>query len=214
MPLQTQDDAINLLDQSWSFIVDDCRSVLGSELHYQAMVYHCLRRAGVPKQQLGMNVKMWIASPVSALFQDLDKKKHQNYQGGFEPIPDVCIFSDSVDADWRRRNHTQTLKSLLLAIEIKVSERKNGRLNYREIAFDIEKLTAHREEAIHQDSSFMPVMLIIDTAPDLNERMTETSLAQIQAKARQEDVGFLYLSPNIEINRLYPAHSHPLADQG
>lgn len=149
-----------------------------------------------------MNVKMWIPAPVSGLFQALDKKKHQHYQGGFEPIPDVCIFSDSVEADWRRRNRERTLQSLLLAIEIKASERKGGRLSYREIAFDIDKLSAHRDEAIHRGSSFTPVMLIVDTAPDTNERMTEKSLAQVQVKAQQEKVGFLYLSPDLEINAL------------
>ncbi|TXH70794.1 MAG: hypothetical protein E6Q83_04560 [Thiothrix sp.] len=202
MLLATQEDALNLLKKSWPLIIDECRSVLGSELHYQAMVYHCLRQTGVPREQLGMNVKMLITKPVSLLFQELDIKKHIEYQGAFEPIPDICIFSPAVEGDWRRRKQEQTLKSLLLAIEIKASERHKGRLSCREIAFDIKKLAAQRVEAQYRGSDFLPVVLIIDTAPDLKERMTEKSLKQVQDKAKQENVGFLYVSPVSEIHRL------------
>ena len=47
--------------KAWPAIVDECRAVWGSELHYQAMIYHALRTAGrVPREQLGMNVKIMI----------------------------------------------------------------------------------------------------------------------------------------------------------
>lgn len=125
---------------AWPHIVTECRQVLGSELHYQAVVYHCLRaHAQVPLAQIGMNVKMMITSPVSDLFRELETKKHEDFRGGFEPIPDVCPFSPRVGADWRRRNNEVTLSSLLLAIEVKASERQNGRLRCGEIVNDIKK---------------------------------------------------------------------------
>ena len=78
-------------------MVAECRRVLGSELHYQAVIYYCLRLHGeVPLEQLGMNVKIWIDNPVSELFRKLDLKKHEDYRGSFEPIPDVCLVSTHV----------------------------------------------------------------------------------------------------------------------
>jgi len=91
-----------------------------------------------------MNVKMWIDNPVSELFRELDLKKHEDYRGGFEPIPDVCLFSPDVEADWQRRKCDKTLAALLLATEVRVSERNDGRLRYGEIIRDITKIAAHR----------------------------------------------------------------------
>lgn len=86
---------------------------MGSELHYQAVIYHCLRSVGkVHPGQLGMNVKIWISDAVSDLFR-----------GGREPIPDLVIFSPDIAGDFRRRNYANTLRRMLLAAEIKVSER-------------------------------------------------------------------------------------------
>ena len=63
--MQTRDDALGALQRAWPPFVAECRSVLGSELHYQALLYHCLRAHGsVPSRQLGMNVKMWITDVV------------------------------------------------------------------------------------------------------------------------------------------------------
>ena len=74
--MHTVEDALTALDLAWPKIKFECLSVLGSELHYQAMIYHLLREHGkVPVEQLGMNVKMWIANPVSLLFQQLAQKK-------------------------------------------------------------------------------------------------------------------------------------------
>ena len=151
-----------------------------------------------------MNVKMYIANPVSQLFRVLDSRKHSDYQGGFEPIPDICLFSQTVQADWRRRNKAITLASLLLAIEVKASERAKGRLRSGEIIGDIEKLAAHRQEAEAYGASFFPVMMVIDTDPLANERMTNKSLLASQAKATEHKVGFLYVSPTLEINTVKP----------
>jgi hypothetical protein len=201
--MQTIHDATAALEAAWPEIVKQCRQVLGSELFYQALVYHCLREHGkVPFSQLGMNVKMRISNPVSDLFKKLDLRKHQDYQGGFEPIPDVCLFTSHVNADWRRRNRAKTLSSLLLAIEIKASEREKGRLRIGEIKTDIEKLAAHHEEARARGYSFLPVVIVIDTAPDKDERMTTKSLEEAQAIALELAVGFMYLSPTSEIQTL------------
>lgn len=199
MEITTQQDASAALKRALPLIKDECAAVLGSELLYQAVIYHCLRQVGVPRSQLGMNVKMRIEEPVSALFQALDQKKKVDFQGGFEPIPDICIFSDAVNGDWRRRNREKTLQSLLLAIEVKASERAKNRLTYNEIAYDIEKLAAHRTEAIHRAYGFKAVMLIIDSAPMASEHMTESSLNQSRLKAQEEQVAFLYFSPDRDI---------------
>ena len=83
--IATIDAAVAILQEAWRAIVDECRAVLAGELHYQAVVYHCLRVAGVPRTQLGMNVKQWIASPIGEHFQKLSLRKNEKYQVGFEP---------------------------------------------------------------------------------------------------------------------------------
>lgn len=201
--MQTSFDAQQRLLKAWPYIVQECRQVLGSELFYQALVYHCLRTyAQVPLEQLGMNVKMYIANPVSDLFKIYDVRKHEDYRGGFEPIPDVCFFSSQVNADWRRRDPEKTLKALLLAIEIKASERDKGRLSEKNITDDILKLVAHKQEANARGSDFLPVMLVIDTAPLKNERMTAKSMLAAKKIAQELQVGFLYVSPDEVINTL------------
>lgn len=199
--METIQEATGKLVEAWPHIVSECRQALGSELFYQAVVYHCLRSyAQVSVEQLGMNVKMRIMNPVSELFKKLDSRKHEDYRGGFEPIPDVCLFSPSVGADWRRRNRDITLSSLLLAIEIKASEREKARLRVGEIINDIQKLAAHREEAIARNASFFPVMMVIDTAPQKHEQMTFDSLMTSQATATELSVGFMYISPTTAIS--------------
>jgi len=157
------------------------------------MVYHAFRTSGmVPINQIGMNVKMRIFNPISTLFNALDSRKHPNFRGGFEPIPDVCLFSPKVRGDWRRRNRMQTLESLLMAIEIKASERANGRLREKELIFDIQKLNAHRQESNNMGHDFIPIMMIIDTAPDSSERITFSTLDQIISHALEHKVGLAY----------------------
>lgn len=130
------------------------------------MIYHHLRLTGnVSARNLGMNVKTFIKDPSTPLFQKLAMKKAEGFNKGFEPIPDVVIFSDAVDSDWRRRNYEATLSSMLIAIEVKASERAGGRLRPKEITDDIDKLAAHREEIKAIDGSMLPVMMIIDSAP-------------------------------------------------
>jgi hypothetical protein len=202
------EQAVKSLVMAWPHIVTEARLVLGSELHYQAMVYHCLRLHGrVPINQIGMNVKMWIDAPVSDLFQKLDLRKHENFRGGFEPIPDVCLFSSDIASDWRRRNYQRTMSSLLLTIEVKASERKGSRLQSGEIINDIEKLAALLKETKVRSTSFIPVMMIIDTAPELLERMTPAGLVKAQLRAQDLSVELMYISQSECINSLENVYS-------
>ena len=191
--------AMKLLE-AWPGIVHDCRETLGSELFYQAVVYHHLRSVGVPKRQLGMNVKMWTSEPVAPLFREFDERKNERFRGGFEPIPDVAMFSEGVNGDWRRRKCEQTLKCLSLVIEVKASERAGARLTVGEFKADIKKLAAHRKECCHRGGDFYPVVMVLDTAPLTREQMTWESYNATKAIAEENSVGFLYCSPDCEFN--------------
>jgi hypothetical protein len=195
--IDTFEDALLAIDVAWKLIISECRQVLGGELHYQAMVYHCLRETGVPLTQIGMNVKQWIIDPVSPLFREADLRKHENFRGGFEPIPDVVIFSREVNADWRRRNYDRTLMTMLAAIEIKASERQGIRLRSKEILADIEKLAAHRDEVAARGRAMAPVMMVIDTAPIDEERMQSAVIAACKGRASELEVFWYYLSPEL-----------------
>ena len=193
---ESQVEALGVLNRSWPRIVDECRGVLGSELHYQAVIYHCLLGVGdVPPRQLGMNVKIWITEVVSDLFKKLDLRKAEEFRGGFEPIPDLVIFSPEIAGDFRRRNHANTLRHLLLAAGIKASERFQGRLRAGEIIDDILKLDALREKAQAREADFIPVVIVVDTAPDKVERMRGWALREARDAASSNGVPFFYLSP-------------------
>lgn len=201
--LETMQDGLRCLMASTESIAKECNSVLGSELHYQAMIYACLRNAGaVPVTQIGMNVKQHITPVHSPLFRRLEAAKHEQYRDGFETIPDVVLFKPSIHADWRRRNHKATLVNMLMAIEVKASERAKARLRPGEIVFDIDKLVAHRQEVRHLGADFVPVMLVIDTAPFESERMTDDARAQVLAHAQANDVILVYASPLDHIVRV------------
>jgi hypothetical protein len=192
----SQAEALEALTQSWSRIVEECRGVLGSELHYQAVIYHCLRSVGdVPSEQLGMNVKIWITDVVSEFFKELDLRKVEDFRGGFEPIPDLVIFSAEIAGDFRRRNYANTLRHMLLAAEIKASERFQRRLRADEIIDDIMKLDALREEAQAREADFIPVVIVVDTAPEEVERMGSWTLTEVRDAASSRGVCFFYLSP-------------------
>jgi len=183
-------------------IVEECRCVLAAELHYQAVVYHCLREVGgVPPGQIGMNVKMWIEDVESDFFKVLDLRKAPGFQGGFEPIPDVVIFGPDIQGDFRRRNNSNTLRQMIMAIEIKASERHQGRLRAKEIIDDVLKLDAHRLEARHRGYDFLPAVIVVDTAPHLAERMTPGAVDSAKLAAEERGVCFFYLSPEEEFQR-------------
>lgn len=194
--IATPGEAYSAFLAAWPAIVDECRAVLGSELHYQAMIYRALREeGGVPRDQLGMNVKIWLEDCCTTLFRELDGKKHPDYQGGFEPVPDVAIFHRDVNGDWRRRRYIETAQHLLLAVEVKASERHKKRLGPGEIITDIEKLDAFRTELRHRarnGRTIIPVMLVLDTAPLPEERMTGSALDEVRERAEALDVHFFY----------------------
>jgi hypothetical protein len=194
--ITTISDSIAALTRAWPEIVLEARAVLASELHYQAVVYHCLHMIGVPRAQLGMNVKQWVPEPRTALFQSNDLKKQADYRGGFEPIPDVVIFRPEIKGDWRRRNADATLRQMLLAVEVKASERAKARLQAGEIIRDIRKLEAHRDEVRHLGADMHPVMLVIDTAPLTHERMSREAVVQAASAAWEHGVSYLYVSPD------------------
>ncbi len=144
--------------------------------------------------QLGMNVKQWIANPVTSLFQANDLRKHSDYRGGFEPIPDVVLFGSGVVGDWRRRNAEATLRHMLLAMEVKASERADGRLSAREVINDVRKLAAHRAEVAHRGGKMAAAMLVIDVAPNADERMRKADVAACRTEAGMVDVAWFYVS--------------------
>ena len=193
--INTPEQALECLYSSWQTIVRECRLVYGGELHYQAMIYHALRTDGaVPLTQIGMNVKQYIENPESDLFKRLDLRKHIDFRGGFETIPDIVIFRPEIGGDWRRRNRANTLHHMLLAIEVKASERHLGRLRPGEIKSDLKKLSAHRSEARRFGTDMIPAMIIIDTADLENERMTQNAIDECKHMARAENIPLLYCS--------------------
>lgn len=145
---------------------------------------------------------MWITDVVSEHFKVLDYKKAEGFRGGFEPIPDVVIFRPDISGDFRRRNRENTLRQMLLAIEAKASERYRKRLGIKEIRDDILKLEAHRIEARHRESDFLPVMRVLDTAPEPAERMSREAVEAIKSTAEERSVGLFYLSPEEEFHTI------------
>ena len=89
-----------------------------------------------------------------------------------------------------------------MAIEVKASERRDKRLTPKEVIDDIEKLAAHVKEAKAKGGGFLPVMLVVDTAPDEKERMMPQSLEKARNEARSMAVEFLYLSPTTQTSSL------------
>lgn len=192
--MKTYRDSITIFKKVWPHLYSECRPVLGSELHYQAMMYRCFRDFGnVPPKQIGMNVKIRVINPITSLFRELDTQKDEDFQGGYEPIPDIVLFSPEIEGDFRRRNWENTLRHMLMAIEIKASERENARLRPGEIIRDLEKLKAFQNEASRRRSYFVPTMIIVDTAPEESENMRRSSLEEVAYHAEKLNVGLFYL---------------------
>lgn len=195
--MKTHQDSIQIFQRVWPHICSECREVLGSELHYQAMIYRCFREVGkVPVDQIGMNVKIWVDKPITSFFRTREYYKHKDFRGGIEPVPDIVLFSPEIDGDFRRRNNKNTFKYMLMAIEVKASERENSRLTPGEICEDIFKLEAFRKEARHRKKNFVPTMVVLDTAPIREERMTSQSMEIIISEAKKHNVGLFYFSPD------------------
>jgi len=87
---------------------------------------------------------------------------------------------------------------MVCAIEVKASERAKSRLSTAEIRRDIDKLAAHRDEVAYRGSAMYPVMMVIDVAPDENERMRKQAVSECATYAAAEGVAWLYASPTLE----------------
>lgn len=188
----TPDDAVALIRSAWPMIVDECRAVQAGELHYQAIVCHCLRVAGCPRGQIGMNVKQWIEAPITDAFRSRAVAKHPDFQTGFEPISDIVLFAPAIAGNWQRRNHRNTLRHMVCAIEVKASERAGSRLTPGEIGRDIAKLAAHRDEVVYLGGAMAPVMMVIDVARQQRERMVPASVDACQQMADAAGVHWFY----------------------
>jgi hypothetical protein len=180
--------------RTWPYFVNEAQEVLGSELLYQAIFYHCLRTRGeVPIRQLGMNVKMHIDEVVSVHFKS---KANPLYSNGCESVPDILIGRPELGADFRRRNYKNTHRNALLAAEMKVSENDGKRMHPGPVLEDIAKIAAIREEALHRDSDIVPAMVVVCTAPLERERLTEYSRREVEVAARELGVCYFYVGPD------------------
>jgi hypothetical protein len=151
-----------------------------------------------------MNVKIWTPNVVSDLFRELDVRKAEGFRGGFEPIPDVVVFGPAMGGDFRRRNHANTLRHMLVAIEVKASERHLGRSRPGKIVDDILKLDALRAEARHRGSDLLAAVVVVDSAPEVAERMTPGGRRAAEDAALEREVGLFYVSPTEQLT-LVPA---------
>ncbi len=132
-------------------------------------------------------------------FRKLDERKHPDFRGGFEPIPNAVVFEPEIGGDFRRRNYANTLRRMLLAVEVKASERHRGRLAAGEIVDDVLKLEALRLEALHEGGSdLLGALVVMDTAPEGKERMTLEARRTVEDAARERGVGLFYASPSEE----------------
>lgn len=89
-----------------------------------------------------------------------------------------------------------TLRHMLVAIEVKASERCAGRLRPGEIMRDIDKIAAHRDEVSRireRGRGFAPVVMIIDAAYDECEQMTQWAFDRVREHAAARKVAFYYL---------------------
>ncbi len=196
MIIKNIEQARNSINNSFKQIQIECKSVLGSELHYQAIIYHCLRNFGnIPISQIGMNVKIAIKNPKTHFFKEGILKKNKNFREGKEIIPDISIFSEHIKSDFRRRNFKNTLKETLYSLEIKASERENGRLQPKEIKTDIIKLKSqYTETKLKHNKEIGIGIMVIDTAPNENERMRKNTFDEIKRFAKENGVDFWYCS--------------------
>lgn len=195
-------ECITCISNSFDNIVSECRSVLGSELHYQAMIYYILRSVGqVPVSQMGMNVKTTIKNPKNDFLKFRIQNKNIKFQSdGIEIIPDLTIFGRAINSDWRRRNYKNTLKETLFALEIKASERHKGRISFKEIETDILKLKAQYEETLINCRRKIGIgILIIDVAPDVNERIKTSTLKRIIELSKSNSVNLWYFNQDEKI---------------
>lgn len=86
-----------------------------------------------------------------------------------------------------------------MTVEVKASERHKGRLTAGEITRDILKLDALRIEARARNAEILPVVLVVDVAPEENERMLPPARRLVEKEASEKNVGLFYISPLEEV---------------
>lgn len=211
--IHSPEEVKQAISNCFDLVVTECRLILAPELHYQAMLYHHLRHTGgIPFNQLGMNVKTTITDVQNPFLLQKSFMRNANYQSAdIEIIPDIMVFTQEINHDWRRRNFANTLKETLYSLEVKASERYKGRLQQKEIETDILKLIAQREETERLFSRRIGVgVFIIDVAPDLGERMRASTLDFLTEVARDHEVDLWYFNQDSQVEA--PAKSSQQTD--
>ncbi len=203
--IQSPEEVKQTISNCFNLVVTECRLILASELHYQAMLYYHLRHTGgIPFNQLGMNVKTTITNVQNPFLLQKSFLRNTNYQSAdIEIIPDITVFSQEINHDWRRRNFANTLKETLYSLEVKASERHKGRLQQKEVETDILKLVAQREETRRLFNRRIGVgMFIVDVAPDPGERMKAPILEALIELTRQQEVDLWYFNQESQVEAL------------
>ena len=149
--------------------------------------------------------KTTISNVSSPFLKERILKKNEKYQSfGIEIIPDISFFRTDINGDWRRRNHINTFKETLYSLEIKASERANGRIAYSEIETDLLKLKAQTEETERQHNRKIGAgLMIIDVAPKMEERITVNSLNRIKALSKPHAIDLWYFSQDQQLEILH-----------
>jgi hypothetical protein len=93
--IQSPEEVKQIISSCFDLVVTECRLILASELHYQAMLYHHLRHpGGIPFNQLGMNVKTTITDVQNTYLLRKSFLRNANYQSAdIEIIPDITVFT-------------------------------------------------------------------------------------------------------------------------
>ena len=73
-----------------------------------------------------------------------------------------------------------------------------GRLTFGEIRRDIDKLSAHRQEVVARGHDFLPVMLVLDTAPEDDELMKDSAIEKCKRYAKESGIPFMYCAPTTD----------------
>ncbi len=203
--IQSSLEVKQAISSCFEMVVSECRLILASELHYQAMLYHHLRHTGgIPFNQLGMNVKTTITNVQNPFLLQKSFLRNAKFQSAdIEIIPDITVFTQDINHDWRRRNFANTLKETVYSLEVKASERHKGRLQQKEIETDILKLVAQREETERLFRRRIGVgVFIIDVAPDLDERMKASTLGFLIELAKDQEVDLWYFNQESQLEVL------------
>jgi len=149
-------------NEVWEKFYPATRQVFGSELSYQALLYHTiLEHTSDPRnvnfRSVALNVKIGIYKPLTHKAREKAKESAEGYQDYFGCIPDLVVFKNGFHGNHKRANGVRNLLWAEMLFELKVNERtvhnentdesRTGRIRPGEIIEDIDKLVILREEA-------------------------------------------------------------------